>query len=111
LFVDLLALEPVAQQIAALHDELLALGALLGGEFGVVVLQREASEGDMACLVLHDVGEELLDQRVGRHVAEEAEGGERQAFDEYLHTEVGEVPAGVLQRLGLSSLARSWLIG
>ena len=96
---DLLAEEPVAHQVAALDDELLALVALLRGELRVVVPQREPAEGHVARLVLHHVGGDGLRQRVLGVVADQAERRERQALDEHLHAEVGHVPARVAQRV------------
>lgn len=63
----------------------------------VVVAQRHPPEGDVPGLVLHDVRQDLLGQRFGRGVADHPEGGQRQAFYEDLHPEVGHVPAGVAQ--------------
>ena len=96
---DLLGLEAVAQQVAALDRELLALVALLLRELRVVVAQREAPEGDVARLVLHDVG---VDRRrragsaTGRGSARTTASAS--ALDQHLHAEVGDVPARVGQR-------------
>ena len=49
----------------------------------------------MAGLVRHHVAGDLLEQRVGRGLVLEAEGGEGQALDHDLHAEVGHVPAAV----------------
>jgi hypothetical protein len=51
----LLGLETVAHEVARLDRELLALVALGLRELRIVVAQREASEGDVARLVLHHV--------------------------------------------------------
>ena len=61
----------------------------------VVLLQREHAERDVARLVAHDVAEQLLQQRLGRHLVHEAERREREALDHDLHAEVGHVPAAV----------------
>ena len=53
----------------------------------------------MPRLVLHDVGVDRAGQRVAGLVADRLEGGERQAFDQHLHAEIGHVPAAVGQRL------------
>ena len=95
---DLLAAEPVAHQVAGLDHELLALVALLAGQVGVGVLQGHPPEGDVTGLVLHDVAQDLLGQRVGGGVAQQPERGEREALDQHLHAEVGHVPAAVGQR-------------
>ena len=102
---NLLAAEPVAHQVAGVHDELFTLVPLGFGQRGVVVLQRDSAEGDVPGLVLHDVGQQLLGQRVlRRHVTQHPEGGECEPFDEDLHAEVGHVPArvaqGVVQQCG-----------
>src|SRR5579875_3229937 len=52
---DLLGAEPVPHQVAALDDELLAVGPLGGGQLRVVVAQRQPPERDVPRLVLHDV--------------------------------------------------------
>jgi len=90
-------LEAVTHQVAALDDELLPLRTLLLGELGVVVLERQPAERDVPRLVLHDVREQLLDQRVGRQIPVEPERRERQSLDEDLHAEIGQIPAGVLK--------------
>ena len=61
----------------------------------VVLLQREDAERDVAGLVAHHVAEQLLEQRLGRHLVHEAERGERETLDHDLHAEVRHVPAGV----------------
>ena len=61
-------------QVARLDAELLALVALGFGELRVVVAQREAAEGHVPGLVLHDVGVERSAERVGGLVADEPEG-------------------------------------
>ena len=61
----------------------------------VVLLQAEDAEGDVAGLVAHDVAQQLLEQRLGRHLVHEAEGGQGQTLDHDLHAEVGHVPAAV----------------
>ena len=64
-------------------------------ELLVVLLQREHTERDVARLVAHDVAQQLLEQRLGRHLVHEAERGERETLDHDLHAEVGHVPAAV----------------
>ena len=91
----LLAEEAVAHPVAGVDAELLALVALVLGELRVVVAKREAAEHHVAGLVLHHVRVDRLGHRVGRLVADEREGGEREPFDEHLHAEVGHVPAAV----------------
>ena len=49
----------------------------------------------MTGLVRHHISQELLEQRLVRHHLDEAEGGERQTFDHYLHPQVGHVPSWV----------------
>ena len=96
---DLIAAQPVPHQVAALDDEVLALAQFRLGQLLVVVTQRHPAERDVPGLVLHHVGEDLLGQRLARHVAQQAEGGQREALDQHLHAEVGHVPAGVAQRV------------
>ena len=79
-----------------LERELLALADLGVGQLGVVLLERQHAEGDVAGLVAHDVAQELLEQRLLGDLVHEAEGGERQALDHDLHAEVGHVPAAVV---------------
>ena len=98
-FPDFLLPEAAAHQVAALDHELLAVGPLGRGQLGVVVAQGQAAEGHVPGLVLHDEREQLLDQRVGGHVAVHAERGQGQALDQDLHAQVGEVPARVGQRV------------
>src|SRR5262249_60842690 len=95
----LLAEETVAQQVAALDDELLALVALLLGELRVIVAERQSAERDVPRLVLHHVGRDRAPERIRGLVADDPEGGERDAFDEDLHAQVREVPARILQRV------------
>ena len=64
-------------------------------ELRVVLLQAQHAEGDVAGLVGHHVAEQLLEQRLGRHLVHEAEGGQGQALDHDLHAEIGHVPAAV----------------
>ena len=92
---DLLAEEAVAHEVAGVDAELLALVALGLGQLRVVVAQRQPTEHDVARLVLHHVRVERLAQRLGRHVADEPERGEREALDDDLHAEVRHVPARV----------------
>ena len=80
---------------AASKRELLALADLGRAEPGVVLLQREHAEGDVTRFVAHHVAQQLLQQRLGGHLVQEAEGGEREALDHDLHAEVGHVPAAV----------------
>ena len=49
----------------------------------------------MTCFVAHDVADELPQQRLGARLVDRAERGQRQALDQDLHAEVGDVPAGV----------------
>ena len=49
---DLLHLEAIAHEVAALDHEVLALGALGGRELRVVVLESHPPEGDVPRLVL-----------------------------------------------------------
>ena len=37
-------------------------------KLGVVLLQRQHAEGDVAGLVAHDVAQQLLEQRLGREL-------------------------------------------
>ena len=97
---DLAGGEPVAHQVAALDDELLAVGPLGRGQLLVVIPQRQPAERHVPGLVLHDVGEQLRDQGVVGQVPVHAERGQRQPLDQHLHAEVGHVPAGVVQRVG-----------
>ena len=91
--------EAVAHQVAGLDGELLALVALRLRELRVVVAQREAAEGDVARLVLHDVGVHRRGERVLRLIADLRERRERQALDQHLHAEVGHVPARVAEHV------------
>ena len=91
----LLLQEAVAHAHGGLEGELLALAQLGGGELLVVVLQAEHAEGDVAGLVAHHVAQQLLEQRLGGELVDEAEGGEGEALDHDLHAEVGHVPAAV----------------
>ena len=50
----------------------------------------------MARFVGHHVAEQLLEQRLGRELVDEAERGEREALDHDLHAEVGHVPTAVV---------------
>src|SRR5579859_7744215 len=70
---DLLGAEPAVHQVTALDEEVLALGALGLGQLGVVVAQREPAERHVPGLVLHDIGEQLGDEGVVRHVPVHAE--------------------------------------
>ena len=90
---DLFAVEAVAHVVAGLDDELLALVPLGVGELRVVVAEREAAEGDVPRLVLHDVGVDRGGERIRRRVADALEGGEREPLDQHLHAEIGHVPA------------------
>ena len=91
----LLLEEPVAHAHRGLERELLAVLHLGVGELLVVLLQREHAERDVTRFVAHDVAEQLLEQRLGRHLVHEAERGEREALDHDLHAEVRHVPAAV----------------
>ena len=59
----------------------------------VVLLERQHTERDVARFVAHHVAEQLLEQRLGGHLVQEPERGEREALDHDLHAEVGHVPA------------------
>src|SRR5262249_4566221 len=93
---DLLLEEPVAHAHGGLECELLTLPDLGTGQLLVVLLQRDHAEGNMARLVAHHVPEELLEQRLSRHLLDEPEGGEGETLDHDLHAEVGHVPPRVL---------------
>src|SRR5437764_13267546 len=92
----LLLEEPVTHAHGGLERELLALTDLRATQLLVVLLQREHAERDVPGLVAHHVAEELLQERLGRHLLDEPEGGEREALDHDLHAEVGHVPPRVL---------------
>jgi hypothetical protein len=96
---DLCGEETIAEEVAALDDELFAFVAFFVAELGVVVAKHQPTEGDVPRLVLHDVGGDRLGQWTTGLIANGAERRERHAFDEDLHAEVGEVPARVRQRL------------
>ncbi|OFA61933.1 hypothetical protein BEN35_00410 [Streptomyces fradiae] len=98
------AAQPVAHEVAALDDELLAFAEFGVGELPVVVAQRHPPEGHVPGLVLHDVGEDLLRERLVGGVADHAERGQGQALDQDLHPEVGHVPAGVAQGVAQQGL-------
>src|SRR5437764_204333 len=76
----LLLQEPVAHANGGLERELLALLDLSGSELRVVLLERQHPERDVARLVAHDVAQELLEQRLGRHLVQEPEGRQREAL-------------------------------
>src|SRR2546422_6596501 len=67
---DLLGEEAVAHEVAGLDRELLPLVALGLRELRIVVAQREATEGDVARFVLHDVGVDGRGEPVLRLVAD-----------------------------------------
>ena len=93
----LLLEEPVAHAHGGLERELLALADLGVRQLLVVLLQREHAERDVTGLVAHHVAQQLLEQRLGRHLVQEPERGEREALDHDLHAEVGHVPARVVR--------------
>ena len=95
LLPHLLLQEAVAHADRGLERELLALADLLRVELLVELLEREHAERDVARLVAHHVAEQLLQQRLGGELVDEAERGEREALDHDLHAEVGHVPPGV----------------
>ena len=103
--------EAVAQPLRRLEGELLAVADLGGGQLGVVVLQREHAEGDVAGLVAHDVAQQLLEQRLGGDHVDGTEGRERQALDHDLHAEVGHVPAPASRIVSSMSEPRFGFIG
>ncbi len=72
----LLRPEPVPHQVAAFNHELLAIGPLRLRELPVVVAQGKTAERHVPGLVLHHVGEQLLDQRVLGQVPVHAERGQ-----------------------------------
>ena len=82
--------QPVAQGV--LDQELLAVLELGLGQPLVVLGQAEHAERHVAGLVGHDVAQQLLEQRLLGVAQHRAEGGERQALDDDLHAEVGDVP-------------------
>ena len=88
--------EPVAHANRGLEGELLTLVQLGRGQLAVVLLQRQHAERDVARLVAHHVTQQLLQQRLGRQLVDEPEGGERETLDHDLHAEVRHVPAAVL---------------
>jgi hypothetical protein len=47
-------------------------------------------------LIGHHVAQELLQERLGRHLLDEPEGRQGEPLDHDLHTEVGHVPPRVL---------------
>ena len=49
----------------------------------------------MTGLVGHHVAQHLLEQRLGRHGMDEAEGGQGEPLHHDLHAEVGHVPTGI----------------
>ena len=87
--------QPVPQRV--LDQELLAVLELGLGQPLVVLGQAEHAERHVAGLVGHDVAQQLLQQRLLGVAQHRAEGGERQALDDDLHAEVGDVPPLVLE--------------
>ena len=96
---QLLRQKAVAHPVAGVGAELLAVVALGLGQLRVVVTKGQATEHDVACLVLHDIGVDRLAQRVARRVADEPEGGQGQPLDQDLHPQVGHVPARVAEHV------------
>ena len=91
--------QPLAQQVARLDHEVLALAQLVRLHLlRVDVLEREHAEGHVARLVGHDARGDVLDQRLARHLEpQQAERRQRETLDQDLHAEEGEVPARVAQ--------------
>ena len=102
--------ETVTHQVGRLEQEFLALVALLLRQLRIVVAQRQAAEGDVAGLVLHDVGIHLGAELVLGVVADGGERREREALDHHLHAEIGHVPARIPSVWSISSL-RGFVIG
>jgi hypothetical protein len=98
-FPDLLGPEPVPHQVAPLDHELLAVGELSRAQRSVVVPQRQPPERHVPRLVLHDVRQHLLDQRITGDVAVDAERRQRQPLDQRLHPQVGHIPARIAKRI------------
>ena len=96
-FIDFPGLETVPHVIAGLDQEFLALVALGLGQVRIIIAQGETTEGHMARLVFHDIGIDHLGQRVLGQVADRAESGQGQAFNDDLHGQIGKVPAAVAQ--------------
>ncbi len=84
--------EAVADQPRRFDHEILPLAQLGRGHFVVNTGERQRAEGDVSRLVSHHVAGYLLDQRFGGELVDEPEGGERDALDDDLHAEVGDVP-------------------
>ena len=96
---QLALLEPVAHVIAGLDQKLLALVAFGLGQVRIILAERQAAKGDVARLVLHDIGIDRGSERRGRMVADTSKGGKRQTLDHHLHAKIGHIPAPVVQHL------------
>src|SRR5205085_6349087 len=96
---DFLAHEAVAHQIARLDSELFTFIAFRLGQLRVVITQGETTEGNMASLILHDIGIDCFAERFGRKVADGAERRECESFNDDLHGKVRKIPAGVRDAL------------
>jgi hypothetical protein len=73
--------------------------SLRSASLRVVVAQCDTTEGDVARLVLHDIGVDGGRERVLRLVADALEGRQCQALDQDLHGQIGHVPAAVAEPL------------
>ena len=87
-------------------QRLLALVTLLVRQRRIVIPEREAAEGHVSCLVLHDVRIDGCRERIARLVADLRERGQREPFDQDLHAEIGHVPTPVRQHAVEQALER-----
>ena len=70
------------------------------GQALVVLAEADDAERDVAGLVGQHVAQQLVQQRLVGAPQHVAERGQRQALDDDLHAEVGDVPPAVLEQRG-----------